>query len=215
MIAGIAWIGSSFYFIALDNHLRAARRSARRRGRRRRRDVGDPRRRLLQHREVPRRAARAAGDAALVQVGGIHDVAERLRAHGRPLLPQRRHVPDRQERRRPLDRRGGRDQRRRCSPLAWIVYDLLCRVLASRRCSSQRCCSALITLAAWGVGTPLQRRAPLSSGRRDDRDDDGRQRLLRDHPGALGARAREGGGARAGPGAGTRAASSARCTTTT
>ena len=112
VIAGIAWIGSSFYFIALDNHLRPPKDSARRRRRYRRRDLGDPRRRVLQHQEVPGRAARPAGDAVLVQVGGVHDLAQRFRADDRPLLPERRHVSDRQERRRPVRRRGGGDQRR-------------------------------------------------------------------------------------------------------
>ena len=61
--------------------------------RRRRRDVGDPRRRLLPRREVPRRARRAARAAALVQVGGVHDLDLGLRAARRPLLRPRRHVP--------------------------------------------------------------------------------------------------------------------------
>ena len=41
------------------------------------RGVGDPRRRLLPRREVPRRPRRAAQAAALVQVGGVHDLALR------------------------------------------------------------------------------------------------------------------------------------------
>ena len=51
------WIGTSFYFVALDNHLRAAGRGARRRARRGRRGVGDPRRRLLPRPEVHGRPA--------------------------------------------------------------------------------------------------------------------------------------------------------------
>ena len=57
VIAAVVWIGTSFYFVALDNHLAP---NGRRRGRRRRRVVGDPRRRLLPRPEVPCRAQRAA-----------------------------------------------------------------------------------------------------------------------------------------------------------
>ena len=47
----------------------------------------------------------------------------------------------------------------------------------------------------------LQRAGHADPGRRDARDDDGRQRPLRDHPGPLGARAREARRSRARPGA--------------
>ena len=68
-----------------------------------------------------------------------------------------------------------------------------------------------------GVGgrRALRRPRRLPPGRRDARHDHGGERLLHDHPGALGARPREGGGPRAGPGAGPPRRSSARCTTTT
>ena len=112
VIAGIVWIGSSFYFIALDNHLRPPKDE---------RDAesgiggetweihGGGFYNIKKYLVAPRVAP---GDAALVQVGGVHDLAQRFRADDRPLLPERRHVSDRQERRRPLRRRGGRDQRR-------------------------------------------------------------------------------------------------------
>ena len=121
----------------------AARRRARPRARRRRRDVGDPRRRLLPDREVPRRAAVDARAAALVQVGGVHDVAVGLRAVRRPVLPAAEHVPDRPERRGHLA--GGRD-----------------RVRASR-CSSSRgsstTCSAGRSASAASCARPLRARA--------------------------------------------------------
>ena len=63
-------------------------------------------------------------------------------------------------------------------------------------------------------GRALRRPSRVPPGGRDARDDHGRQRLLHDHPRALGARPREAGGPRARPRAGLRA-SSARCTTTT
>ena len=109
VIAGVVWIGTSFYFVALDNHLAAAEAEGGRRRRRRRRVVGDPRRRLLPRPEVPRRAPHAARAAALVQVGGLHDVAVRLRALLRPLLRRRRPQP---RRRRHVGVDGDRDLHR-------------------------------------------------------------------------------------------------------
>ena len=87
--AAIVWIGTSFYFVALDNHLLPPEDERDRERGVGRRDVGDPRRRLLPHREVPGRPAHAAGAAALVQVGGLLDVALGLRPLRRPLLPRR------------------------------------------------------------------------------------------------------------------------------
>ena len=138
VIAAMAWIGASFYFIALDNHLEPPNDPDDARARRRRRGVGDPRRRLLPRREVPRRARAAARAAALVQVGGVHDVALRLRAVHRRLLRARDVVPDRS----------------RPSPtstawqaiaisiaglaLAWLVYDALCRTFANDEGAARR-----------------------------------------------------------------------------
>ena len=59
-----------------------------------------------------------------------------------------------------------------------------------------------MAVSAFAAGA-LRRACVLSPGRRDARDDHGRERLLRDHPGALGARPREAAGARAGPAART------------
>ncbi len=80
---------------------------------------------------------------------------------------------------------------------AWVVYDvaLPCSARATRA-------SALIArglIVARGVGRRPALRAArgVPPGRRDARDDHGRERLLRDHPGALGADPREGGGTRA------------------
>ena len=92
---------------------RAAEGSGGRAARHRRGGVGDPRRRLLSRREVPGRARPAARAAALVQVGGVHDVALRLRALRRRLLRPRDVVPDRSDRRRPRGVAGDRDLDRR------------------------------------------------------------------------------------------------------
>ena len=113
VIAAIAWIGSSFYFIALDNHLKPPAEERDARARRRRRGLGDPRRRLLPDREVHGRAARAARAPLLVQVGGVHDVALGLRALRRRVLHPPADVPDRPDRDRPRVVGGRRDRGRR------------------------------------------------------------------------------------------------------
>ena len=76
VIAAIVWIGTSFYFVALDNHLRPAEE---------RDDLtgesweihGGGFYRIEKFRVTPDDDSRAA---ALVQVGGVHDVARGLRA---------------------------------------------------------------------------------------------------------------------------------------
>ncbi len=62
---------------------------------------------------------------------------------------------------------------------------------------------------------PLHRPRRLAPARGDAGDDHGGERVLRHHPRPLGAGAGEAGGAGAGPGAGRSARSSGRCTTTT
>ena len=87
---------------------------------------------------------------------------------------------------------------------AWVVYDVLCRLLvrhdaralgAARRADGRR-----------GLGVhaavPAARRLP--PGRRDARHDHGRERLLQHHPGALGADQRQARRPRARPDAGHR-----------
>lgn len=56
LIAGIAWIGASFYFVMLDSALKPPNQSRRFQTRRLRRIMGGTRRRLLQLAEIPRRA---------------------------------------------------------------------------------------------------------------------------------------------------------------
>ncbi len=103
VIAGIAWIGASFYFIALDNHLlppedpRDAEKGV---GGEAWEVHGGGFYHVLKYRVAPRTLPVAA---ALVQVGGVHDLALRLRAPDRRLLRPRLHVA-----RRPV--RGGSDE---------------------------------------------------------------------------------------------------------
>ena len=212
----IAWIGASFYFIALDNHLEPPR--------------------------DPRDAERGVGGEAWEIHGGGFYRVEKFRV-APERLPEPLHwfkweayttwlsgfalfvvVYYVARRRRSSSTRRSRD----LSPweaiaisigglaLAWLVYDGLCRLLGDRRAPCSRSLVfAFVALAAWARVAALRAARRVPPGRRDARDDDGRQRLLRDHPGALGARAREGGGPRARPALERARASSARCTTTT
>ena len=105
VVAGIAWIGSSFYFIHLDLSLKArAGPAAGRQGR----CLAGPWRRLLPHDQVSGRAVPDARRPDLVQVGGLCHLALRLRPPGHRLLLRRRPVPDRQERPRPDGADGSR-----------------------------------------------------------------------------------------------------------
>ena len=143
----------------------------------------------------------ASGAAALVQVGGLLDVDLGLRALRRPLLPPGAHDADRPGGRRPVDapRRSARASA--CSRSAWLVYDVLCRTVGQRSEARARACIlGLVAVTAYGVDAAVRAARRVPAGGRDARDDHGRERLLRDHPGAPGARAREGGGPRARPG---------------
>ena len=73
MIVGIGWIGTSFYFMALDYGLDTKERksegvygTA----------VGGARRRLLSRREIHRRAAASPAASALVQVGRVSHLGD-------------------------------------------------------------------------------------------------------------------------------------------
>ena len=195
----------------LDRHLVLLRRArqpperagaGRGQGRgRERRVVGDPRRRLLPDPQVPGRPAEASEAAALVQVGGVLDVAVRLRAPLHRLLLGRAAAADRPLGRRPrpvagdpdLDRAARRRVARLRRPLPRARRPsaaLRARDARPRHRDRLRGRAAL----------PAARGVP--PGRLDARDDHGRERPLRDHPRPLGARPREGGRARARPEAG-------------
>ena len=149
--------------------------------------------------QVPGRAADASEAAALVQVGGLLDVALGLRAPLRPLLRGRAPAADRPVGRRPRAVAGDPDLDRAARR----------RVARLRRALPRARRPASSLLAARDPRPRhrdrVRRRAALRAarrvppGRRDARDDHGRERPLRDHPRPLGARAREGGGPRARP----------------
>ena len=85
--------------------------------------------------------------------------------------------------------------------LAWIVYDVLCRTVGERS-QAALAIVGMALVAARGVGRrgALRTARRVSPGRRDARDNHGRERPARDHPRAPEARPRDGGEARAGPG---------------
>ena len=115
-----------------------------------------------------------------------------------------------------LDARGRRS--RSASALlaaAWVVYDVLCRAARRTRARARRLHPRADRARRLGLRAALRAAGGVPPGRRDARDDHGRQRRLQHHPGALGADPRE-----ARPGATpTRrpdsTPSAARCTTTT
>ena len=149
---------------------------------------------------------------ALVQVGGLHDVALGLRPDGRPLLLQRERLSDR-----PLI----------ADLSSWEAVGSVSRCSSSP--GSSTTCSAGRSRAssARGAACPADdaRRLGLRSscsgprrvppGRRDARHDHGGERLLQHHPGPPGADQREEGGPRARSDARHLARKQVWCTTTT
>jgi uncharacterized membrane protein len=158
VIAGIVWIGSSFYFIALDNHLRPPKDE---------RDVD----------------AGVGGEAWEIHGGGFYNIKKYLVAPR--VLPETLHwfkweayttwlsgfalmivlyylnantyLIDKGV----ADLTTGEAVAISVGLLAvsWIVYDLLCRVLGSRPLGLAAVLLGLITLAAWGVGHLFSGRA--------------------------------------------------------
>ena len=101
-------------------------------------------------------------------------------------------VPRRPLGQRPLDRLADRDLARRCSsPRGSSTTCSAATLAATSRCSRAIVLGLVVAVGLGLVPAVLAARG-LDPGRRDARDDHGGERLLRDHPGALAARAREG-----------------------
>jgi uncharacterized membrane protein len=158
VIAGIVWIGSSFYFIALDNHLRPPR-------------------------DDREREAGIGGETWEIHGGGFYNIKKYLVAPR--VLPETLHwfkweayttwlsgfalmvvlyylnadtyLIDRSV----ADLSTGEAVAISIGLLAaaWIVYDVLCRLLASRPFVLAAVLLVLITLAAWGIGHLFSGRA--------------------------------------------------------
>jgi uncharacterized membrane protein len=158
VVAGIVWIGSSFYFIALDNHLRPPREP---------RDLEDG----------------VGGETWEIHGGGFYNIKKYLVAPR--VLPETLHwfkweayttwlsgfalmivlyylnadtyLIDKSV----ADLSTGEAVAISVGLLAasWLVYDLLCRLLASRPFVLAAVLLLLITLAAWGTGQLFSARA--------------------------------------------------------
>ena len=158
VIAGIVWIGSSFYFIALDNHLRPPR-------------------------DEREREAGIGGETWEIHGGGFYNIKKYLIAPR--VLPETLHwfkweayttwlsgfalmivlyylnadtyLIDRSV----ADLSTGEAVAISIGLLAaaWLVYDVLCRLLASRPIVLAAVLLGSITLAAWGIGQLFSARA--------------------------------------------------------
>ena len=180
VIAGIGWIGSSFYFIHLDYSLK------RREGlpaRRLRRGLAGARRRLLQHGQIPGGAGAHARRADLVQVGGLRHLDLGLRARRRHLL----------RRRQPLSRSIPPSSPSRPPPASpsaspgWCWAGRSTTASAARRSAATRRVLAAVGFVflvalAYVLDAHLQRARRLHADRRADRHHHGRQRADGDHP---------------------------------
>ena len=82
---------------------------------------------------------------------------------------------------------------------AWVVYDVLCRVLVRHGVRPVGADRRLHGARRLGLRAALPAARGVPPGGRDDRDGHGGERLLQHHPGALGADQREEGGPRARP----------------
>ena len=178
--AAIVWIGTSFYFVALDNHCEPERERTAERGRRRR-VVGDPRRRLLPDPQVPGRPAAPPKplhwykwEAYWTWLSGFALLCIVYYADARLRLIDPA-VADLEPWQAILISIA-------LLVAAWLVYDALCRVLADRPCAARA------AMLGARHRDRVRRRAALRAargvppGRRDARDDHGRERPVRDHP---------------------------------
>jgi 2-oxo-4-hydroxy-4-carboxy--5-ureidoimidazoline (OHCU) decarboxylase len=200
VMAGIVWIGTSFYFVALDNHLRDNESWE---------IHGGGFYRVEKFVPAP---PRLPGRPALVQVGGYTTWLSGFallvflyyfNATTYLVLPGG-----------PLGTGWSITVSVVLLGVAWLVYDGLCRVLRSELVLAVALLG-LTTLAAWGSTGAVRAARRVPAGWRDARDDHGRERLLRDHPSAPRADPREGGLPRARPRPRRSRPSGARCTTTT
>ena len=158
VVAGIVWIGSSFYFIALDNHLRPPR-------------------------DEREREAGIGGETWEIHGGGFYNIKKYLVAPR--VLPETLHwfkweayttwlsgfalmivlyylnadtyLIDKSV----ADLSTGEAVAISVGLLvtAWLVYDVLCRLLAARPFVLAAVLLGLITLSAWGIGLLFSGRA--------------------------------------------------------
>jgi uncharacterized membrane protein len=158
VIAGIAWIGSSFYFIALDNHLRPPKRTEDAE-----RGVGGEvweihgggfyrvEKFKVAPAELPEPLYWFKWEAYTTWLSGFTLLVVVYYAHASTFLVDPS-VADLSTAEAVAISVGG-------LALAWIVYDLLCRLLGGVEWALALAVLGFITLAAWGAGQLLAPRA--------------------------------------------------------
>ena len=216
VVAGIAWIGASFYFVRARPRAAAAEGPGRRGGRASPASSGgstaaaSTTRRSTGSRR-PRCPSRSTGSSGRRTRRGSR--ASRCSSSSTTSTP----TCGSSTRRSPTCRRVAGDRRSRRRARARLGR--LRRPLPDRRRASQAALAvvgiALVALAAWGAGELFAPRAAYLQVGAMLGTIMVANVLLRDHPRAPEARARDGGEARAGPGAAPARRRSARSTTTT
>ena len=196
VIAAIAWIGTSFYFVLLDESLRFPKRVADREA-----GVGGElwevhgggfyhvQKYRVAPQELPEHLAWFKWEAYTTWLSGfgLMVVLYYLNAHTYLID---RSVAD-------LETWQAIAISAGLLVAAWLVYDVLCRILGARELVLGGCILALTALAAWGTEQLFAPRAAVPAGRGDAGDDHGGERPVQHHPSTLGADPREAGRARA------------------
>jgi uncharacterized membrane protein len=155
VIAGIVWIGSSFYFIALDNHLRPPRVAEEGVGGEAWEIHGGGFYRIHKYtvapRELPEPLHWFKWEAYTTWLSGFALLVVLYYLHADTYLIDKS-VADLSELEAILISVG-------LLAVAWLVYDGLCRLLGSRQLLLAAALLALITLAAWGISHLFSGRA--------------------------------------------------------
>jgi uncharacterized membrane protein len=155
VIAGIVWIGSSFYFIALDNHLRPPRDGDEGVGGESWEIHGGGFYRIHKYRVAPRELPEPLHwfkwEAYTTWLSGFALLVVLYYLHADTYLIDKS-VADLEPWQAILISVG-------LLAAAWLVYDALCRALGSRPLVLAASLLALITLAAWGVSHLFSGRA--------------------------------------------------------
>ena len=171
VLAGMAWIGTSFYFMHIDAMMKADHDIPGGRGGQMWQVHGGGFYHIQKYLVAPAAMPRRPD---LVQMGILRDLAVRLRAAVRGLLRRRRPLPDRP---------GGAGDSGRRRPrigigalvLGWVVYDQLCKSrLGKNEVLLAAICFGFVMLLALFFHAGLHRPRRLPASRRDLGDHHGR-----------------------------------------
>ena len=174
VFAGIMWVGTTYYFTWLDARM-TEEEKALREYRKDRADLDGAQRRLLCGRKT-QSSRRALTQAALVQMGSRHDLAERLRAAGRQYYLGGGALVDRDVSNISVGAAVGVGIG--TLVLGWLIYDLLViSPLGRNEVLFAMIAYVLIVATAFGLTRVLSGRARLHPHGRDVRHDHGGERL--------------------------------------